>query len=449
MKRSNFITLALMLVPFLLAAQNPKAKNVNPTFPYSIQLLDTLWQGEELLIMVQVKDSVGQFVSGLADPNQKSPFFQAITDKGQKEICAKFSVDEVTEEDSPVPLNFSVVLDYSGSMSSFYQELQQAAQSFIDEMKQASFTRVNFDHNLDLIVPDPTRSPKSVQSDSYSKYGGGTALFGATDAGTLSLSNAKGSNHVVVFTDGYENASASLSGNFAYTASQLVTNARAANISIYAVGFDLGGYPLLNDICERTGGVYYDVSDVDNLADQFGQLRANNFANFYLVKAKCKNKGNGYSLQVADATSNTEKSVPVNIGKPGLPPDPGFSLGTFHYKVGTVKSTSKGYDDWIKRIASRMVTLLKDDPNLYIEIHGHASPDGEETDNAKLSFSRAKNVYDQITLYINENFDEDLEALMTMNRISFQFFGEKKPLYPVESYKNKENRRVEIVTIRK
>ncbi|MCB0555152.1 MAG: VWA domain-containing protein [Phaeodactylibacter sp.] len=438
-----------LLFAILASAQPTKVNTSVAPDSLQVDILDTLWQGPELVVLVQVRDQNGNFVSGLANKSTSGGFFKALTDKGQKDICKSFSVLEASEQNSPVPLNFSLVLDYSGSMQGYYRDLQAAGQQFIDGLSRSKFSRVNFDHNIDIVNPEPVKNPKPVASDNFSRYGGGTALLAAADAGIQTLSESTGARFVILFTDGYENASAGAVGAYAYDPIQLINNARANNTSIYAVGFDLGGYPLLNEICRHTGGAYFDVQNTADLVAGFNQVQAN-FNKFYVVRASCMEKGKAYVLQVKDPASGTITAYDIQIGEPGLPAWNGsISFGTLLFDMGSDKSKDKNAEKLLEAVAEKIVQILKNDDSVTVEVHGHASPDGEEAMNVKLSMRRAKMVYDKIVAYIERKYQDDVDALMNLNRMRFQFFGETQPLYPVTSVKNFENRRVEIITVKK
>ena len=97
-------------------------------------------------------------------------------------------------------------------------------------------------------------------------------------------------------------------------------------------------------------------------------------------------------------------------------------------------------DDQIKNltaIADRILTRLKADKTLIIRIEGHASPEGSTRErHQELSEQRALAVRNFICGIIK---DPQLRA-----RIRSEGFGETRPIYPVDSDLNPENRRVEI-----
>ncbi|MCB9295820.1 MAG: OmpA family protein [Lewinellaceae bacterium] len=156
-----------------------------------------------------------------------------------------------------------------------------------------------------------------------------------------------------------------------------------------------------------------------------------------------------YALQVKKPASGNITAHDIQIGEPGLPAwDGSISFGTLLFDMGSDKSKDKNADKLLEALAEKVVQILKNDNSIRVEVHGHASPDGEEAANTLLSMRRAKTVYDKIVAYIERKYEDDVDALMNLNRMRFQFHGETRPLYPVTSSKNFENRRVEIITVK-
>ncbi len=80
-------------------------------------------------------------------------------------------------------------------------------------------------------------------------------------------------------------------------------------------------------------------------------------------------------------------------------------------------------------------TLLTENPDIHIDIHGHTDNVGEETDNQILSEARASAVYDWL---ITKGIDA--------SRLSFKGFGETRPVETNDTEEGRqENRRTEFV----
>ena len=84
-----------------------------------------------------------------------------------------------------------------------------------------------------------------------------------------------------------------------------------------------------------------------------------------------------------------------------------------------------------------MAHILKQYPNIKIEIAGHTDSDGSESFNQKLSQSRVETVKGRL-----------ISRGVNANRLTAKGYGETKPLVPNTTDENKQkNRRVEIIIL--
>ncbi len=89
-------------------------------------------------------------------------------------------------------------------------------------------------------------------------------------------------------------------------------------------------------------------------------------------------------------------------------------------------------------ILNNAVSVLKENPNVKVEIQGHTDNVGTDEYNQKLSEKRAQAVYD----YLVKNG-------IAPSRLSTKGFGERNPLRPNDTAANRElNRRVEFVVVK-
>ena len=87
----------------------------------------------------------------------------------------------------------------------------------------------------------------------------------------------------------------------------------------------------------------------------------------------------------------------------------------------------------------RLKKMMKDYPQLHIQINGHTDAIGEGDDNQVLSEERARAVYDYL-------IDGGIEA----GRLSYKGFGEEKPIASNETTEGRQqNRRTEFVVVKK
>lgn len=390
-------------------------------------------------IRIAVQDSVtGRFITGLAGKSSKKSLLTIIRPKVE-ELCPTFEVTEMKEEMEIVdPINIAVVLDYSGSMSHYVIDLKSMAENFIKRLSGNLFTRLNFDDNLVRKPVDavPTKTPKSVLDDNYNDYGGGTALYAAIRDGIETLSQSKGDRALVVFTDGYENSS----GIGMQTVWQ---KAKENNVSVYAIGFDVGGYAILDSLCRYTGGKFYPSNGIDTSI--FKEL-GDRFSNHYILKGKCK-KSFGYPVVIKSNSPKISGKLILTDPNAYKPFDAeAIQFHTFLFDSNTttlIRPQRKSFNASIVGIAEYLIA----NPNSKIVIEGHSSPDGDALKNLKLASKRAELIQTEVFKYVDQKLkkrSERYQALQTRNQIKVEFYGTEKALYPATSYKNFENRRVEV-----
>jgi len=88
---------------------------------------------------------------------------------------------------------------------------------------------------------------------------------------------------------------------------------------------------------------------------------------------------------------------------------------------------------------ANLVTILTDNPEIEIQIHGHTDNVGSETDNLKLSEARAKSVYDRI-----------VSMGISATRLSYRGYGESVAIADNATPEGREqNRRTEFVVVKK
>jgi outer membrane protein OmpA-like peptidoglycan-associated protein len=85
----------------------------------------------------------------------------------------------------------------------------------------------------------------------------------------------------------------------------------------------------------------------------------------------------------------------------------------------------------------RLLRLLRENPDMRIQINGHTDDIGEEKDNQVLSEQRAKAVRDYLAA----------QGVDT-SRLTYRGFGESMPIAPNDSAENRQrNRRTEFVRL--
>jgi len=201
-----------------------------------------------VLIPVTVTDTMNRFVLGL----QKEDFH--LFEDGLEQNLAHFSGEDA-------PLSVGVLFDESGSMgyklrtsrdatTQLLNTLNKEDEAFLVEFADLAKVSIKFTGNTEQIES----ALKNVQA------GGLTAMLDAIDAGLLEMKKARNSRKaIVIVSDGGDNRSH-------YTAAQIESLVREADVQIYAMGvfeptFSLGLTPeeisgprLLSEIAAQTGG---------------------------------------------------------------------------------------------------------------------------------------------------------------------------------------------------
>ena len=393
---------------------------------------------DSTVLLLKILTPDGRFVRGLSRSAVGYEIFLRSTSRADS-ICKEVRLIEVTEKDSKDDLTFSVVLDYSGSMNWAYRDMQGAAADFVQSLKGASFTRVNFDHITDIVNPTPVRSPKPI-NERISQYGGGTALNRAIRDGLNTLKDVKGPKFVVVFTDGIENSSGPI------TAKLVAQLGQTYRTPIYGISFGVApDLQRLRDICHYTQGEFYPVFQMDALKARFDAISAGQFGRYYKVIATCADSLN-FDKLVIKSPAGDSTVLALRQAYDDVPDfnDPiVFSTIQFNASEHTVRKTRVNRD--IEATADAIINYLMDNPKDKIIIEGHASPDGEEDSNWLLSMNRASAVEALIKDYLKKTYKDNIKALKAMKRIDIDYHGPEKPIFPVDSPYNEENRRVNIV----
>ena len=393
--------------------------------------------------------SNARFVEGLEDTQEGYEIFIRSA-RNENVDCEEVRLQRVSEEDDKTELNISVVIDYSGSMffdPTYIPRMQQAAQSFMDNVNGAYFTRVNFDSYVDPVSPNLTQTPRSIRSDNLNKYGQATALYDAIVEGVKTLSSKAENKFVVVFTDGIENSSG-------MSANTVVDIARKDSTKVVGISFGTAlELQRLRDICEQTNyddpnnQFFYSADYISDVQNKFQELEKGVFGNYYKVTSTCLDE-DFVPSELVIKKAETGDSVVIDVSQELSKIreiDDDIYFGSIPFAISKSNVTDGRYRKALEETADDIVNHLLAHPNDEIIIEGHASPDGEDDTNWLLSFERANTVEQLIKDYITKNYGKNIEALKAMKRISVEYHGHERPIFPVTSPFNPENRRVSII----
>ncbi len=212
-----------------------------------------------VLIPANVTDPLNRFVLGL----QKQDFH--LLEDGAEQPIISFSGEDT-------PLSVGLVFDTSGSMDIKLERSRQAAVQFLKTMNpQDEAFLVEFSDRAELVAGF-TGQIEEIQSKLNSlKPGGLTALLDGVHKALDEMKKAKNPRKaILIISDGGDN-------NSRYTASQIQSLVREADVQIYAMGVfepllfigmtkeEVSGPRLLSEITEQTGGRAFAASDANDL----------------------------------------------------------------------------------------------------------------------------------------------------------------------------------------
>ena len=266
-----------------------------------------------VLIPVTVTDKLNRFVLGF----QKDNFH--LFEDGVEQNLALFS-------DEDAPLSVGVLFDESGSMAYKLRTSRDAAARLLSTLnKEDEAFLVQF-ADLAKVSIGFTSHTEEIQSALKNVRAGGlTAMLDAIDTGLLEMKKAKNSRKaLVIVSDGGDNRSH-------YTAAQIESLVREADVQIYAMGVfepvfsfgltpeEISGPRLLSEIAAQTGGRAFAAAvpgDMPSVATRIAvELR-----NQYVLGYYPKNK----------ARDGKYRNVEVNVSQP-----PGLgSPVKVHWRLG-------------------------------------------------------------------------------------------------------------------
>jgi hypothetical protein len=173
------------------------------------------------------------------------------------------------------PLNVSLVLDRSGSMSGDpFRNMVAAAETFVNQLRDGDRVSViAFSDGVYEAVPsvviDPNTRGAAVASIRGLRDGGGTHFSGGLLGGLFEVFSAFQYwqvNQVILFSDGQPNIGITNSSELA----RIAERAAEHGVSVTTIGFGMGHDELLmQGIADASGGYYYYVDKPGDFAQIF------------------------------------------------------------------------------------------------------------------------------------------------------------------------------------
>ena len=418
-------------------------------------------------LKVVAVDEKGNFISGLAKPNQKNVFLNVVEAYQEKKTKIKdLQVAEVHFKDTLPPRDIIMVVDNSGSMGHVYKYMDKIVERFVlNKRDEDRISFVKFDHRLVFDTPF-LFNPDSIMAEynrmPFDSLGGMTALYAATDLGILKLNvEPKGRDRkIVLFTDGEENASFVYFEHLHFTAFDVLKQARLHKIPISVVS--LGSwvnFSVLQSLADYSFGHYYPITRVSDIDHVFKEI-TNTQTTYYEVSytpyslykdfteivltyqsTPFKEKSVSKQLYGSDNLGNLQGIDPIT-----LPPNLLKRLKLVNFQpVAAPQNVANFNFDYYSIRNEDMQTLLKyvsyleNNPQQHAILLGYTDLRGSDEYCLTLGQNRANEV---MNFFIKKGIaPERLHALG---------LGKENPVWPVSTHPihDFENRRVEIILIK-
>lgn len=239
-------------------------------------------------IYFSIKDSQGNIIDNIAS---NSLMISERTDNTWKKIA---SISDYKRVDSLNLKTVAMVIDTSGSMEQSLGQVQDAAQTLLDSMReegnyQVSLTSFNSKQNM---LQDFTNDITSISDDIYSLYADGETAFYDTLENTLYKCNSQmGQKYILALTDGVDNVSS-------VSKDEVIKLAKIFKIPIYIIStMEEAETKDLFEIAESSGGELYHINHIGALKDIYidiYQLQKNQM----YVSYQTSNKGQWCDIQL-------------------------------------------------------------------------------------------------------------------------------------------------------
>ncbi len=420
-----------------------RAPKSSAAWEMKIKSTDESQYPDQINMRVQILDTAGRSITGLAPPHFKGEgswkrYWQLLTDScnGVHEIT-DFTVKEITQKND-VKNALAFVLDHSGSMGQgkIYL-LNRALAKILTALNRQDYVSViKFAGTSYVQIPLSNDKRNYVttfqkQIDEEVNIEGGTRMYDALHVGIKELKKSPRDfrRSLILLSDGADFSSKSILDS-------AVKACKENNISIISVDFDYDN-ELMREVAYYTGGTYYKIYTIKEFPFVFRDLyySLNNFyeisytppecAGMHKINLRAGVPGSAYMFAIDSAYY--DKSIITKFDAAGT-----TAMLNIEFETGSAELSSNS-----KKYILQIFDIMRNNPDIEISIKGHTDDVGSEKDNYKLSLDRAKAVKRALVqLGIKEY------------RLETKGMGESSPLVPNDSDENRKlNRRTEFVVI--
>jgi len=261
------------------ANETPSKADAAPAEPSTLRIETTL-----VVVPVMAMDKNGKYLPGLAATD-----FEVYEDGVKQEISDFGSVE--------APIHVALILDVSGSTRFKLEDIQDAARTFVDQLRPKDHVMVvSFDQEVRVEAEFTNDRDKLMSAILRTRTGGGTRVQDALDLTlTERLNKIQGRKAIVVFTDGMDNSSrfaswqdvkkrVEESGVIVYPVnydtmadmtalfpvSQLPPNAKISN-GLIVKEYEKAAQNL-KSLASVSGGRYYEVATISDTKQAFANI---------------------------------------------------------------------------------------------------------------------------------------------------------------------------------
>jgi VWFA-related protein len=273
-----------------------------------------------VLSFVTVTDEIGHCIFGLADTLKwMGPDDTTNIGIPLREIWQVF---EYHKEDTTKPLDKNVyhmtpplyvtevrqcpflgisvafVMDYSGSMTGSLEEVEKAANYFVDNMQpKDEVAIIKFDDEVE-ILQEFTGEEDLLREAIVEEFGGGgTALYDAIYSGITEAKYQPGRKAVIVYTDGRNTKGYA-------TPEEIIEYALKSGVPVFTIGIGFGIWEYeLMQIANSTGGLYMHIPTVLEI-DSLYQVIAELMRNYYVLAHTTTDPWPDTTWRIVDVTVN-------------------------------------------------------------------------------------------------------------------------------------------------
>ena len=187
-------------------------------------------------------------------------------------------------------VGFEVLLDKSGSMDEDLGEMQDAMRNFINTLDYKVGDKAElmaFDTYLMYMSTFTGDKNLLLNGVSNMTADGQTALYDALYEGVTNAGNRTGSNCVIAFTDGIENASS-------HSLEEVIALATEKAVPIYLIGSAESDLDTLQQIADETKGYLWDIDSIADMSEVLEKINARQ-KNLYTIEYTSDAKADAYA----------------------------------------------------------------------------------------------------------------------------------------------------------